>query len=78
MERPPGRFTGGYTQFSYDITSLVKAGENLLGVEVSKPQEIVPSGELTTICEVCSGTVYFRFDWSTTNSAVKRFDTEIK
>ncbi len=28
---------GGYTQFSYDISNLVKAGENLIEVSVSKP-----------------------------------------
>ena len=30
---------GGYTQFEYDITKLVKKGENLIKVEVSKPSK---------------------------------------
>ncbi len=30
---------GGYTQFSYDISDLVKKGDNLIEVEVSKPSK---------------------------------------
>ncbi len=49
-----------------------------IGEKWTAPQKVLPLGELDSTGGEFKGTVYFRFDWSTSGSAVKRFEVEIK
>lgn len=49
-----------------------------IGEKWNPQEDIGPQGQLNKINGKCTGSVYFRYDWSVPNAAVKKFEIEIK